>query len=317
MQVIPLSPRDQPSGKLTWPRLRRKREPRLKLTIDHNDKFCAEEPPWTQNMHGSVIGSPSGIPWSPESIRHWSCSASPLMTSPLPAFRAPCVQSSMPQTPASPFQHKSPSAIELPGSLLLASQGFAQLSHPPMTPPHDNFTRQTSFQSSVLSSTPALSADSSTSDLCFCPEACESPLPTDFSCKSSLSVGADFAFRPDSNFPTSTTSANLLPPFRCESGKNMEYLRTFSPQKPATTLSKRPSSSRSNSSSAVPRISKPFSSMTAEELIQCVPQLSPSIVQEMWLPAMEREHRKIKALLQEAAEVKVETNNDLTMFSKV
>ena len=51
--------------------------------------------------------------------------------------------------------------------------------------------------------------------------------------------------------------------------------------------------------------------MTAEDLIECLPEWNPSMIANTWVPAMLREYQKIKSLLQEAAEVKMDANAGL------
>jgi hypothetical protein len=86
----------------------------------------------------------------------------------------------------------------------------------------------------------------------------------------------------------------------------MDVLRSFSPKKKATK-----SSISSQSAASVHKVGKPFSAMTAEDLIQCLPECSPSMIANTWVPAMVREHRKIKNLLQEAATIKTDANAEL------
>lgn len=146
----------------------------------------------------------------------------------------------------------NPQAVELPGSLLLPSQGFPQ-SEPPVTPSRHTFERSYSDESSsIWSSTPELSACSTVTAL------------------------------------------------------DMDVLRSFSPKKKPTK-----SSISSQSAASVHKIGKPFSAMTAEDLIQCLPECSPSMIANTWVPAMVREHRKIKNLLQEAATIKMDANAEL------
>lgn len=51
--------------------------------------------------------------------------------------------------------------------------------------------------------------------------------------------------------------------------------------------------------------------MTVEELIHCLPECSPTMIANTWVPAMLREYQKIKTLLQDASEIKVDANAEL------
>ncbi|KIY03131.1 uncharacterized protein Z520_01598 [Fonsecaea multimorphosa CBS 102226] len=68
----------------------------------------------------------------------------------------------LPEAPASPTSPYSPTAAELPGSLLLASQGFPQ-TNPISPPPSLRLLRRTT-DDSIISSVPTLSTSASTDD---------------------------------------------------------------------------------------------------------------------------------------------------------
>lgn len=61
----------------------------------------------------------------------------------------------------------------------------------------------------------------------------------------------------------------------------------------------------------------PFTAMTAEELMGCLPELTMSVVSQSWVPAMETELKKIKGLLQEAIERQYRPQADLENFGSV
>lgn len=57
--------------------------------------------------------------------------------------------------------------------------------------------------------------------------------------------------------------------------------------------------------------------MTAEELLKELPQLSPHTVKAIWIPAMIEQHNRIKKLMQEAAEIRLDTSSDIHEFGQV
>jgi len=57
--------------------------------------------------------------------------------------------------------------------------------------------------------------------------------------------------------------------------------------------------------------------MNVEELLHCLPELTLDIVNHVWLPAMRNEFTKIKALLQDAAEHRLEAHDQLRNFGEV
>lgn len=158
-----------------------------------------------------------------------------------------------PQTPPTPEQ-TTPLPIELPGSILLPSQGFPQ-ADPPVTPARDKIQARPRDESR-RSSTPSLDTSS-----------------------------------------TTETDMDI-------------FKHLTSPPK---------QSHRANTSSSAPvnSTSKPFTAMSVEELMQCLPDLTMSVVSHNWVPAMEGELKRIKSLLQEAAEVRLESQTDMKNFGNV
>lgn len=158
-----------------------------------------------------------------------------------------------PQTPPTPEQTVVLPA-ELPGSILLPSQGFPQ-QNPPITPARDSYTSQYS-EDYLQSRTPSLDTSSSTD-------------------------GEMEIFKHLTSPPKRSVRANTFPV--------------------AATLN----------------TSKPFSAMGAEELMDCLPELNMSVVSHSWVPAMENELKRIKALLQEAAEIRLQSQAGLENFGSV
>ncbi len=158
-----------------------------------------------------------------------------------------------PQTPPTPEQTAT-SPVELPGSILLPSQGFPQ-TNPPITPARD-ISHIRSSEESERSSTPSLYTSSSTDG-------------------------------------------------------EMDILKNLtSPQKRSGRVNTLPVSPMKNAS-------KPFTAMTVEELMQCLPELNMSTVSHSWVPAMEGELKRIKALLQEAAELRLQSQARFENFGGV
>ena len=57
--------------------------------------------------------------------------------------------------------------------------------------------------------------------------------------------------------------------------------------------------------------------MNVEELLRRLPGLSLNVVHHVWLPAMESEFARIRALLQDAAELKLEAHHQLQHLGEV
>lgn len=158
-----------------------------------------------------------------------------------------------PQTPTTPEQ-TAILPVELPGSILLPSQGFPQ-ADPPITPARDDYRSRWS-EESRRSPTPSLDSSSTTD------------------------------------------------------GEMDIFKNLTSPQKGSVRA-------KTFSASRMKETSKPFTAMSAEELMQCLPDLNMSLVLHSWVPAMEKELKRIKALLQGAAEVRLQSQANLGIFGTV
>jgi hypothetical protein len=244
-------------GKTTWPLRRRKRPAVADVTRGDEDLFLSTMTPNSKALHDLASTNNSDKPSISEVKKVMSVQEAAEAISPSslhsPAKRV-AVFANRPQTPPTP-QQTTPLPVELPGSILLPSQGFPQ-QDPPVTPARDKFRGRPSDESE-RSSTPSLDFSSSTTD------------------------------------------------------GEMDLFKNFtSPQKRsgrANTLSRAP----------VNRTSKPFTAMSAEELMECLPELNMSVVNHSWVPAMEKELKRIKALLQNAAEAQLQSQADLGSFGMV
>lgn len=264
VQVEELNYDHERGVKSTWPKRRSQRPPSIDI---RNGGFAVAD------MYSASVPL-DGIrtPLTPRTL--WSTTTtSPAVREMTPGKASPptsryntagrsFVYTSLPATPSTPNQKFAAEPVELPGSLLLPSQGFPQ-SLPPITPPRKAIKRRSSEESSSSSST-----------LCSTPG-------------------------------LSTTSSS--------SSGEMEVLKTFSPIHKGQKAT--PTSTMSTIS--VNKIGKPFSTMTAEELVQCLPDCSPAVISNMWVPAMIREHQKIKALLQETVKTGSDANANLSTFGTV
>jgi hypothetical protein len=253
---------DQNHGsKSTWPKRRKQRPSPIDVGIEGSLLLAA----WTTTslaMQGCRTQATSGTLGATnaanQAVRAVTPSgASPPMSCYNVTGRAR-VYTSMPGTPSTPESKFNLQPVELPGSLLLPSQGFPQ-SEPPVTPSRQTFEdRYSDESSSTSSSTPGLS-----------------------------------------------TCSTVTAP-------DMDVLRSFSPKKRATK-----STMSSPSITSVHKIGKTISAMTAEELIQCLPECSPAMIAHTWVPTMLREYQKVKSLLQDAAEIKMDANTELRDLSTV
>lgn len=251
---------DAHCSKSSWPKGRNKRPPPINIGFDGGMGLTAISA-ISLDLQGCRTPVTPYTPYRPN--------ASPAIMTTIPdshclplsrynMARRPCVCASVQETPSAPNQKFIPQPVELPGSLLLPSQGFPQ-SEPPVTPPRQIYERHCSDD--------AISTRCSTPGLSTC---------------STLSSG------------------------------NMDVLKAFSPKKKAAK-----STTSSTSNQSFSKIGKPFSAMTAEELIHCLPECSPVVIANLWVPAMVREHEKIKVLLQDAAFVKMDANVELKEFKTV
>jgi hypothetical protein len=242
----------QGDGKATWPKngRRRKNKPPPISIIQDSDKYFVKQ---------EVL--------SPTPISDEKCTLSP--RTPISRYNALMTQSSVygnhlppPQPPLTPKHQLLPSALELPGSLLLPSQGFPQ-SDPPCTPARTLLcpSRSSSEESDQIW-TPAISTSSAT-DI----EDDEMPKP----------------------FPPKHL------PRVAKASKSRNFTAPASQE----------------------RIGKPISAMSAEELLEELPQIGSDAVKAIWIPAMIKQHDRIKKLLQDAADVRLDTSSDIHDFDQV
>lgn len=251
VQVEPLISDQLPGSESTWLKRREQRPPPVDLGI--GDSVLSTSP-----TSASFFKSPvtPGTPWAMNTANPAAMVMKPAKASP-PVSRYNMtgrarLHPSIPGTPSTRESEVTLQPVELPGSLLLPSQGFPQ-SEPPVTPSRQKFYRSYSDESSSsLSSTPGLST-------------------------------------------CSTVTAT-----------RMDVLKNFSPKMMTTK-----STTSSVSKMSIHRIGKPFSAMTVEELIHCLPECSPAMIANTWVPAMLREYQKTKTLLQDASEIKVDANAEL------
>lgn len=166
------------------------------------------------------------------------------------------------EAPAIPKQqrHSPPTIFELPGSLLLPSQGFSQL-YPPATPTRPIFLNQDPNETDVAS-TPSLSTPSSDSE-------------------------AD----------------------------DMDFLRSLAP--PSRRMTQTHTRGRGNSAAHPVIPTKPFTAMSVEELLQCLPKLSSDVIANHWIPAMEQKLLEIKIMLKQATEIDHTSQKHLEQIDKV
>lgn len=243
---------NQGDGKATWPKNRRRKKDRPApiSIIQGSDKFFIKQ----EVLSPTPIADES-LPQSPRTpvsrynplLKSASVSNNHLPPPPPPHTKQQCL----------------PAALELPGSLLLPSQGFPQ-SDPPCTPSRTLpcLSRSSSEESDQIW-TPAISISSAT-DI----EDDEMPRP--------------------------------FPP--------MHLPRAAKPSK-----------LRDHEASATQElgIGKPISSMSAEELLSELPRLDAGVVKSVWVPAMIRQHDRIKKLLQDAADVRFDANIGIQDFDQV
>lgn len=256
VQIKPEEQGHEDTSKLTWP-LRRKRRP---LAVNTNlikpERSLSTMTPTSVVLHNVAIYEGLDPPQSDEVKTARLEEDIVELLSPMKRDEmegGSNVFAERPQTPPTPEQ-TAPLLVELPGSILLPSQGFPQ-QNPPVTPARDDWH---GFGSDVSrpSSTPSLDT-------------------------------------------SSTTDSEM------EIFKNLT-----SPNKRSGRANTFPASPAKNGS-------KPFKAMTAEELMECLPELSMSVVSHHWVPAMENELKKIKILLQEAAEARLQSHIELETLGSV
>ena len=239
----------QGDGKATWPKNRRRKrnEPPPISIIQESDKFFVKQEVLSPTTESGLLRTPR----TPVSRYN------PLLTP------SSVYSNYLPPTPVTPKQQIIPSASELPGSLLLPSQGFPQ-SDPPCTPARLPALSRSSSEESDSVWTPAQSVSSATTDI-----------------------------------------------------EDNEMLKNFPPKHlPRAAKSNKPRIFSSPVAHEL-EIGKPMSTMDADELLDELPQLSPEAVKAIWIPAMFKQHEKIKKLLQVAADARVNTNNDVYHLGQV
>jgi hypothetical protein len=242
----------QGDGKATWPKNRRRKrnKPPPISIIRESDKYFVK-----QEIESPVAKNyPTRTRRTPVLRYNQLLISSCDYNNNLPPLAAPLT----------PKQQIISSPLELPGSLLLPSQGFPQ-SDPPCTParlPAPSRSQSSSEESDRVW-TPAFSVSSAT-DI------------------------------EDDEMPKSFPPKHL--PRAAKPGKS----RNFST--PATHELD---------------IGKPISAMCADELLTELPQIPAEAVQAIWVPAMVKQHDRIKNLLQDAADVRFDTNSELQDFGQV
>ncbi|KAJ9637993.1 hypothetical protein H2204_004583 [Knufia peltigerae] len=153
--------------------------------------------------------------------------------------------------PETPLTLRSSLPIELPGSLLLPSQGFPQTD--PISPPPSLCLIRRDTQDSTISSVPTLSTSASSNDI------------------------------------------------------TMDTLRNLTTSSRRNDQSIMPSYTIGNRNAQEPRITKPFTAMTVEELLDYLPQCkNNATVKDLWLPAMWNHIDKMAELILDATEIKVD-----------
>src|ERR1700722_951503 len=148
-------------GKTTWPKRRKQRPPPIDVGID-GSILVTTLTSTSMVISGRKTPVTPGTPWTMNAAvtDMMASRTSPPVSSYSVAGQAR-VYTSMPGTPSTPEPKFKSEPAELPGSLLLPSQGFPQ-SEPPVTPARQTFGRSYSggSSSSTLSSTPGLSTGS-------------------------------------------------------------------------------------------------------------------------------------------------------------
>ncbi|KAI1625546.1 hypothetical protein EDD37DRAFT_607143 [Exophiala viscosa] len=217
--------------------------------------------PWTPNTNDGV--------WSGVFIGEEKKVMSSLLVSRYNSAIPSKSHHSLPETPGSVNSELDSNPAELPGSLLLASQGFPQSE--PITPPPSLRLVRRDTEESNISSAPTLSTSTSSDDI-------------DMEALRSLTTPLRRNDRP---------------------GENAMPTYTISNRNPHDA-----------------HISKPFSAMDIEELLQQLPRCNALTTNQLWLPAMRTQIQNMAQLLHDAGEMKIESsvnevvlNEDLTAFS--
>lgn len=255
---VQLSPQGRSPGirsMPTWPLRRQIKPPAVKVGFNQDDLKLSTMTPRSVVVHDTTIGGGFNFPVEDGMATTLSDekTAESLFGGKQELRKRSAVFVNRPQTPTTPDQ-TTPLPVELPGSILLPSQGFSQ-ADPPVTPARDKFQAPSS-EVSTRSSVPSLDTSS-----------------------------------------TTDTEMDMF--------KNL------------TSPQKRSHRSKTFSSSPTKSTSKPFTAMSAEELMRCLPHLNMSVITGNWAPAMEVELKRIKGLLQGAAEVRLDSQADLKSYAMV
>lgn len=191
----------------------------------------------------SLPGGEWDVGPSPVTPRHNSAVPSELYCSP-------------PETPISAKPCHKSLPVELPGSLLLPSQGFPQTN--PISPPPSLRLHRRDTEDSTLSSVPTLVTSSSSDD------------------------------------DTMDTLRNLTTPLRKHDrlgDGTMPNTYTIGSRVPMNT-----------------QVTRPFSAMTIEDLLDRLLECDRLTVSQQWLPAMRIQFQKMVSLLNDAGQVKLESS---------
>jgi hypothetical protein len=146
----------------TWPKTGRRKPPPLAIGQD-DENLLLPAPPWSAfSLRSSRSGWTPMTPASAVSDEVQTASARSQQSTPLLSrFNSAGLHSNASSSPTTPGPNQLPakaSAIELPGSLLLPSQGFPP---PPATPPRHHILRRQDTDDSETSSVPSLTTLSS------------------------------------------------------------------------------------------------------------------------------------------------------------
>ena len=258
----------------TWPRRKGiQRPPPLK--IQHNkEQLLVPAPQMSARLSQETIRS-----WSPATPTTSEFDATvALMTVvndqswqsrvPISRFKLspglPTTSAYLPATPAKDFSPPKIFAIELPGSLLLPSQGFSPPTFTPVTPPQPGKLSRTDTSDSDLSTLPSLTGSSSV-------------------------ASADMARFKSMTLPT----------------RNRRLSTTDT------------TTSSTQSDTPAVSIGKPFSAMMLEELFAAYSECDETTITSIWIPQMQKKLQDVKSLLQDSADIKLESHQTLTNLDKV
>lgn len=255
----------------TWPRRKEKQRP-PPLKIQHNkEQLLVPAPQMSARLSQETIRS-----WSPATPTNSTIDATVALMMvvnddswksrvPVSRFKIsaglPTIPANLPATPAKDTPLSKTFPIELPGSLLLPSQGF---SPPIFTLPQPGKLSRTDTSDSDLSSLPSLTTSSSV-------------------------ASADMALFKNMTLPTRN---------RRLSTSDAATSSTQSDTRPGT-------------------IGKPFTAMTLEELFAAYSECDETTITSVWIPQMQKKLQDVKSLLQDSADIKLESHQTLSNLGKV